>query len=121
MRPIKFRYMILNTKTSEMELRCYTLLEIEKGLKLGKGELFGSSRDLFTGLKDCKKVEIYEGDLMRDLPGDYEPREILEVFWDDKMDGFQLRGVGENHLYQTPLDEKMKVIGNVYENEDLLK
>ncbi|SRR5258708_5764768 len=85
-----------------------------------KGELKKAIFLQFTGLKDKNVKEIYEGDLMQTPHNGYEPREILEVVYD--QDRFELHGVGENKNYITPLvngDEV--VIGNIYENPELLK
>jgi len=74
----------------------------------------------YTGLKDSKGKEIYEGDVLREPHKGFEPRQILEVFWDDEMNSFQSRSIDKQHLYQTPLDNDFEVIGNIYENPELL-
>lgn len=74
----------------------------------------------FTGLKERNGKEIYEGDLMRSIPNEHEPQEILEVFWDDQLNGFAMRNKDKN--YQTPIMETIyTIIGNIYENPELLK
>jgi uncharacterized phage protein (TIGR01671 family) len=75
----------------------------------------------FTGLKDPKGTNIYEGDVLKHQPDGYEPHELLEVFWDDRLCGFACRTMDPDHLYQTPIMEKdYKVVGNIYENPNLL-
>jgi uncharacterized phage protein (TIGR01671 family) len=87
----------------------------------------------FTGLKDRKGREIYEGDILL-IPDDYietvdvgvglvpvaslPDAKIAAVSWYDHSWGTTL-----GHWYQMEDDydmEKIEVIGNIYENPDLL-
>ena len=85
----------------------------------------------YTGLKDKNGKEIYEGDVLRFLDGydcsteagyDFDEFENTgQIFWDDKYARFDLTGV--NMLdYETMIEEiqTFEVIGNVYENPELL-
>ena len=77
----------------------------------------------YTGLKDRNGKEIYEGDILEYNWGDKESgavrslREIVE--WKENMwteEGF-MTGFGE--FWATP--DQYEVIGNIYENPELLK
>ena len=67
----------------------------------------------FTGLKDKNGKEIYEGDIV-EYTMHRKVQVIEEVFIDGEM-GYEL-GIGYNFDYQ-----KGKIIGNIYENPELLE
>lgn len=69
----------------------------------------------YTGLKDKNGKEIYEGDIITaDFLGEIN---YSVIRWDDG--GFWCKYKnGSNHL---PGEKNREVIGNIYENPDLLK
>ena len=78
-------------------------------------------RDQFTGLKDKNGKEIYEGDILS-LPS-WRPKEMQICFIEG---GFCLANkagefVGDIHYIQHGGIPDAEVIGNIYENPDLLK
>ena len=64
----------------------------------------------FTGLKDKNKKEIYEGDII-----DSHRYGIFEVEW--RHDGFHPFNMPNN----VPNENDCEVIGNIYENPELLR
>ena len=69
----------------------------------------------FTGLTDKNGKEIYEGDVIQYdfLPEGGDQRD--EVIYEGRS--FCLKNGGNNYM---PYSECMEVIGNIYENPDLL-
>lgn len=78
----------------------------------------------FTGLKDKNGTEIYEGDLITNhgVTNDMKQR-VFVVVWNDEQARFSLHDKAAK--MKSGLDHpgglQQEVIGNIYENKDLLK
>ncbi len=74
----------------------------------------------FTGLKDSKGVDIYEGDI---VSYDFmESHSNCEVMWSEQGVRFGLRDKGDTIIYNVTAEDVAKraeIIGNIYENPDL--
>jgi len=84
----------------------------------------------YTGLKDKNDKEIYEGDILQRIsPMTNKIDTTVEVYFDNKMAGFYVRGKNIEALNKILgvfltcagiSKNDYEIIGNIYENKDLL-
>jgi len=73
----------------------------------------------FTGLKDRNGKEIYEGDIVKGIWGKTNIN-IFKIVWSNKYASFDGEDKeGERYVFGD-YDENLEVIGNIYENPELL-
>ena len=114
MREIKFRSWYKTDKEMSVAWTLKDLSESEPFTMVGKEEDYIQLQ--YTGLKDAKGTDIYEGDLVK--VDSFEPS-VYEVVYD--RGGFCMRNSPDDMYYPDGkyLEEGV-VVGNIYQNKELL-
>lgn len=86
----------------------------------------GKYKTQFTGLKDKNGKEIYEGDVIKHSPymeideeGSKEDTVIIKI--EDLFEFLKQVGLGELEFSYDYEPKHLEIIGNIYENKELLK
>jgi len=117
MHEIKFRYRVKEISAGRTIVYEKTLEEVEAGLVvLNHVDLQVLSRDHYTGLRDKNGVEIYEGDIIR--LDSWEPS-VYKIDFD--RGAFYIAKADGEEVGDIKYAERAEVIGNTYENPELLK
>lgn len=117
MRQVMFKYYMQHEDTGNIVSEVYELEEIESYDGVQEPyRFFTIGRCQFTGLFDKQGVEIYEGDIVKDCDS-----ESLEVYFHHGC--WMIKYVRNNNSYKNLHFYRLsiEVIGNIYENQELIK
>jgi uncharacterized phage protein (TIGR01671 family) len=125
MREIKFRVrrkdgrLIGYIRFESGRWQCQMLAAAGGSDEWSSGVLHGPTIEQYTGIKDKNAQEIYEGDRVSWQEPNTEGRELGEVKWVN--DGFSIEyEVVPGQLKILYFAPDIEVIGNIYENPELL-
>ena len=90
---------------------------IHSGYYADNGEWYSRQLMQYTGLKDKNGVEIYEGDIVKFIYG----KELISAVMHSNMFGYEVANKDGIILGLILVNGFCEVIGNIYENGDLLK
>jgi uncharacterized phage protein (TIGR01671 family) len=140
MRKIKFRLFTDGdgeSNTGDEKMVHFDLLDIDKWVKRDicesvieiEGEDINFPLMQYTGLKDKNGVEIYEGDILREIselsPKDYQKRTGCIIYEPNIAAFMVFTEGGYCHMNGGKWDkdhlEWTEIIGNIYENPELLE
>lgn len=114
-REIKFRAWNKSNSDPKERMIYQALLDANGKVLMPDGDSWGIPVMQYTGLKDKSGKEIYEGDIV------LGQRTKYEVVWNDECARWGLLD-GENYPVAIHHGgKKLMVLGNVYENPELLK
>ena len=127
MREILFRGKNLLGKWIEGDLLQYLGCEkkhiVRHSTGAGGQEVIPSTIGEYTGLKDKNDRMIFEGDILRFA---YHPEEDVIIEWHDGRFNFRKRNQPKDYGYEIlccvqNAVERLKVIGNIHDNPELLR
>ena len=112
MREIKFRAWdkVIKSivKIISLDYEC-DVAKITKGKDIVEAKLKELELMQYTGLKDKNGVEIYEGDVVKDIDDEYDNSNWKERFQVVKFEEGSFLPVSERHF------SNFEVVGNIYE------
>lgn len=111
-------------KTGNKMWNVETIYIEDEWVKVNDGSIYGITKDLVrdyvlmqsTGLKDKNGVEIYEGDIVKNI---YD--EIYVVKWLDTGFYLEEKYNGGFDYSELHFGDNKEIVGNIYENPELLE
>lgn len=110
MREIKYKYWYSGKMLEVGQIEFFT-----DGTYLVNGELAGGVLLEWTGLHDKNGKEVYEGDICKT-----NTNRIIEILYSEEQLRWDFRVI-ESGEYEALMYMELEVIGNIYQNPDLLK
>ena len=99
--------------------------EIMLGGRIRYSELFKTTTKVvplqYTGLKDKNNVEIYEGDILKAKRHNFETYELCVIVYKPLCFLFEVQLEDKKYYAPRNYHQHYEVIGNIYENHELLE
>lgn len=116
----RFKFRFWDTKTENIITMNERLMYTGRNFNLDLGNMIYTSKRFVTmqstGLKDKNGKLIYEGDIVKTRDG-----VLNKVFWENEYAQFLSQEIGGFEVCSDFMDyEDIEVIGNIYENPELL-
>lgn len=115
MREIKFRYKVKDRKELVYDSNedFHYLANNRSVITFGMGGmLFVEDEQQYTGFIDKNKIDIYEGDIIKD-----KHNQIWEIIYDEGC----FTGMGDDEYFHIWIIDTPEIIGNIHENPELIK
>lgn len=127
MRKIKFRFRLEDKITKEIIVTYAELYNPKYSSDLMQypinlKEFNVLSIDEYTGLRDKNAKEIYEGDIIKYYDYMTKDYDVCKIEWISKFITYVAKDRLDNDIFIQKIDERrIEVIGNIYENSNLLE
>lgn len=123
----EFKFRAWDSQTFEMDYSDEWTTEGDYYTGLGAffDNFYGCEFQQFTGLLDCHRKEIYEGDIVRAINGQIIAAEVRYhegAFWFHDIETEETKHFGDNYgeiCHWSHNRIAIEVIGNIYENPEL--
>jgi len=125
-RDIKFSLLFQHDSTGNIVEKKWTLYELLDGVKENTmpptWHLIVARQ--YTGLKDKNGRDIFEGDIVREQRKRFKDKHFV-LKWNNGIGSYTFKPVDKNATswpsFNTGTVENLEVVGNIYENPELLK
>ena len=121
MREIKFKRVYKDRETGVIKVGYWVFLDDDKRVFASPASVSGLWKVIgdfqYTGLKDKNGKEIYEGDIVRPF---YEDKTIAQIMYSKGSFKILSSNGKDGFLSWNYFQEDVEVIGNIFENPELL-
>lgn len=94
---------------------------LEPRVMVGGYEVVPESVGLYTGVKNWDGIEMYEGDIVKLYYNDTNGRGLCSYAVLEWVEACFMYRIQSSFLMYKPFDRCCNIVGNVFENKDLLK